>query len=395
MSQDNAAPLIAHVVYRFDIGGLENGVVNLINRLPRTGIRHAVIALTEVTQFRRRVERQDVQYFSLHKAPGHGIRLAPRLYRLFRDLRPAIVHTRNLAALEASFPAWMAQVPLRVHGEHGWDVSDLCGANWRNRLTRKLYQPFVSQYVAMSVHLERYLVERIGVEPRRVAQIYNGVDTARFTPPAARGAIEGCPFNDADCWFIGTVGRMEAVKDQATLARAFARACSLDAGAADQMRLVIVGDGAERARVERILREAGCADRAWLPGARDDVASVLNGFDCFVLPSLAEGISNTILEAMATGLPVIASDVGGNPELVVHGVTGQLVPAGDVEALAEAMLALWRNRGAAGTLGRAARQAVERRFSLERMAADYARLYDGLLRRQPASGSLRAAPPSA
>jgi sugar transferase (PEP-CTERM/EpsH1 system associated) len=389
-------PLIAHVVYRFDIGGLENGVVNLINRLPCASFRHAVIALTEVSEFQRRIERADVRYVSLQKGPGHGVKLTPKLYALFRELRPAIVHTRNLAALEASLPAWLARVPVRIHGEHGWDVSDLNGVNWRNRLARRLYRPFVSHYVAMSAHLERYLSGRIGIAPARIAQIYNGVDTARFAPPASRTRIDGCPFDPAGCWLVGTVGRMEAVKDQATLARAFARACALEPLAARQMRLAIIGDGAERQRVLQIVRDEGCVDRAWLPGARNDVDAILKGFDCFALPSLAEGISNTILEAMATGLPIVATAVGGNPELVDDGATGRLVPASDVEAMANALLALWRDRRYAASLGRAARRAVERRFSVERMVAEYGRLYEGLLHRAPSSASrLRAAPPSA
>jgi sugar transferase (PEP-CTERM/EpsH1 system associated) len=388
-------PLIAHVLFRFDIGGLENGVANLINRLPAAQFRHAVIALTEVTDFRRRIEQPDVEFVSLHKSPGHGIKQAPRLYRIFRTLRPAIVHTRNLAALEASAPAWLAGVPIRMHGEHGWDVSDLSGGNARNRLTRRLYRPFVSQYVAMSADIERYLAHRIGISPERIAQIYNGVDTARFAPPSTRAAIESCPFDPRACWLVGTVGRMQAVKDQATLARAFARACALDPQAAAQMRLAIVGDGPEREPVLQILRDAGCLDRAWLPGARNDVASMLKGLDCFVLPSLSEGISNTILEAMATGLPVVATRVGGNPELIEHGVSGLLVRPGDVEGLAETLLALWRGRDRARAIGSAARKGVERSFSLERMVGDYARLYQGLLDRTTVTaGRLHAAPPS-
>ncbi|MET1081684.1 MAG: glycosyltransferase, partial [Burkholderiales bacterium] len=124
MSAHDSPLLVAHVVYRFDVGGLENGVVNLLNRLPYERFRHAVIALTEVTEFRRRVQRDDVQYLALNKRPGHGAKLWPALYRAFRALRPDIVHTRNLAPLEACVPAWFAGVPVRVHGEHGWDVGD-------------------------------------------------------------------------------------------------------------------------------------------------------------------------------------------------------------------------------------------------------------------------------
>ena len=167
MSGQDDRLLIAHVVYRFDIGGLENGVVNLLNRLPAERFRHAVVAMTEVTDFRSRVQRDDVQYVSLRKPPGQGFRIWPALYRLFRSMRPHIVHTRNLAPLEACLPAWAAGVPVRVHGEHGWDVGDLDGSNRGHRLARRLYRPFVSHYVALSSHIEQYLREAVGVPAER------------------------------------------------------------------------------------------------------------------------------------------------------------------------------------------------------------------------------------
>ena len=180
-----ARPLIAHIVYRFDIGGLENGVVNLINRLPESSWRHAVVALTEVSPaFAKRVQRPDVQYLSLRKPPGHLLKLYPRLMRLFRELRPAVVHTRNLAALEAVVPAWAVGVPARIHGEHGRDAIDPDGARRRYQWVRRAYSPFVSRYVAVSEDLERYLRDRVGIAADRILQLYNGVDTERFHPGA-------------------------------------------------------------------------------------------------------------------------------------------------------------------------------------------------------------------
>jgi sugar transferase (PEP-CTERM/EpsH1 system associated) len=385
----DARPLVAHVVYRFDTGGLENGVVNLINRLPPESYRHAIIALTEITDFRARVVRDDVRFVALHKPPGHGYQVFPRLYRVLRDLAPTIVHTRNLAALEAAAPAWLAGVPARVHGEHGRDVGDLDGSNRRYRRVRRLYRPFVSRYVALSKDLEDYLYHAIGVAKDRVVQIYNGVDTERFAPaPEGRATIDGCPFGGAAHWLVGTVGRMQEVKDQLTLARAFVRAVR-ECGA-DRLRLVMVGDGPLRSEAERALSDAGFRHLAWLPGERADIAEILRGLDCFVLPSLAEGVSNTILEAMASGLPVIATRVGGNPELVDEGTTGRLVPAADDAAMADAIVACFRDPATARRHGQAARQAAVQRFSLDRMVGDYRSLYDGLLRsatlRQPARG---------
>jgi len=177
------APLIIHVVYGFSVGGLENGVVNLINRLPARAWRHAVVSLTEVDQaFAARVTRTDVGLIALRKARGHALPLYPRLVQLFRRLKPAIVHTRNLAALEASVPAWLARVPVRVHGEHGRDVNDLDLTRTRYQRVRKMFSPFVTRYVALSPDLAQYLQVRVGIGAARITQIYNGVDTERFRP---------------------------------------------------------------------------------------------------------------------------------------------------------------------------------------------------------------------
>jgi glycosyltransferase involved in cell wall biosynthesis len=120
-------------------------------------------------------------------------------------------------------------------------------------------------------------------------------------------------------------------------------------------------------------------DLTWLPGERNDVADILRGLDCFVLPSLSEGISNVILEAMASGLPVIATAVGGNPELIKAGCTGQLVPAADHEAMARAIIAYAQCPGLARSAGSMGRIEVERRFSMNAMTRAYRDLYDRLL----------------
>ena len=374
MRSDGRA-LVLHLVYRFDTGGLENGVVNLINRM--TGWRHAVVALTEaVPAFCARVERDDVRFYSLHQPPGHGFRSWPALLRILRELQPQVVHTRNLAALEMQVAAWWAGVPLRVHGEHGRDAEDLHGLSRKHQWLRRLYRPFVHHYVALSRDLERYLVDTIGFSRAAVTQITNGVDIDCFAPAPVPQRAPGCPFTEPGLCLAGTVGRMQTVKAQPLLARAFVAALAQRPHLRATLRLVMVGNGPLKAECEQILADAGVTDLAWLPGERSDVPAVMQGLDLFVLPSLAEGISNTILEAMACGLPVVATAVGGNADLVDDGVTGQIVPPGDVPALADA-LCRWADdapaRRAAGVVGRAR---VEAQFSLPAMVAAYQRVYE-------------------
>lgn len=373
-------PLVMHVLYSFDVGGLENGVVNLINHMAPERFRHVVVALAQCApDFCQRVQRADVEFISLHKPPGHGIKLYTRFYRLCRQLRPAIVHTRNLAALEFAVPAALAGVPARVHGEHGWDSSDPGGTQRKYQLLRRGYSPLVNRYVALSGQIESYLTERVGIAASRVERICNGVDTLRFRPASTRQAVAGSPFEDPDLVIVGTVGRLQTVKDQLNLVRAVAIARGQgEAGA--RLRLVIAGDGPQRAEVEAEIAATGIGDITWLAGARSDVPEVMRALDIFALPSQAEGISNTILEAMASGLPVVATEVGGNAELVVEGETGALVPAQDPHAMAQALLRYTADAALRQSHGTAGRQRVERNFSIDNMVARYTRLYEQLLR---------------
>ena len=375
-----ARPLIAHVVYRFDVGGLENGVVNLINNLPPERYDHAVIALTDVTDFRRRIVRDDVRYHALKKQPGHGVAVYRRLYALFREWQPAIVHTRNLAASEAQIPAALARVPIRIHGEHGWDMHDIGSGKTSHRWQRKLLRPFVHRYVALSEEIRSYLTARVGVPADKIALICNGVDTRRFAPRAA--TEEARHFKGDGLFVVGTVGRLASVKNQVLLASAFVRACRSAPSLQRRLRLVIAGDGPARAEVEQVLESGLCSDLAWLPGERDDVPELMHQFDLFVLPSLAEGISNTILEAMASGLPVVATRVGGNAELVAEGSSGTLVASGDEHALADAIVHYTTHPQRVADEGRQARHLATTQFSIDTMVGRYANLYDTLLRQR-------------
>lgn len=376
-------PLVVHVMYRFDTGGLENGIVNLINHMPADAYRHAVLALTEVTDFRQRIQRADVQFIALHKPPGHGVWQYPRLFKLFRQLRPAIVHSRNLAALEVQVPAWAAGVPVRIHGEHGRDVNDVDGNNRTYQRVRRLYRPFVHHTVALSRDLADYLVTKTGFDPDKITQIYNGVDTARFCPaPGGTAPIAGCPFDPAQHWLIGTVGRMQVIKDQTMLAQAFVLAVQQAPQLAQRVRLVMVGEGPLRAQAQALLDQAGLTALGWLPGERHDVPDVMRGLHAFALPSLGEGISNTILEAMASGLPVVATAVGGNADLVQQPDTGFIVPAADPAAMAQQIIALASDPALARRMGQAARARVLERFSMQAMVAAYQQVYDRQLERR-------------
>ncbi len=367
-------PLVAHVVFRFDYGGLENGVANLINGLQAESFRHAVVALTTADGLRGRIARSDVGFHSLNKRPGKDPGAYLRLYRLLRDLRPAIVHTRNLGTIDGAVIACLAGVPYRIHGEHGWDVIDPEGTSSKYRALRRLANPAIDRFITVSQELECWLTTNVGIPAGKVQRICNGVDTDKFRPSehALRRLLPAAQF-PPEAIVVGTVTRFSAIKDPLNLVRAFIEARKTTA--AERLRLVMIGDGEVRHSAQAQLRDAGLAEAAWLPGSREDVAELMREMDIFVLGSRREGISNTILEAMATGLPVIATRTGGNSELVEHGVTGRLVPTEDALALANTLKDYVREREMRYSHGRAGRERAVREFSLRRMLSDYGALY--------------------
>jgi sugar transferase (PEP-CTERM/EpsH1 system associated) len=366
-------PLIVHVIYRLQVGGLENGVVNLVNHLPEQRFRHAIVCLADYTDMRERIARKDVPVIAMHKKPGQDFGMLWRLYRLFRRWRPSVVHTRNIGCLEAQLPAWLARVPWRVHGEHGWDVNDPDGSNTTYQWLRRLHAPLVHRFIPLSGHLDAYLQQTVGIKARKIKRIYNGVDIEHFHPGDSQVLPEG--FHAPGNLVFGTVGRMHGVKDQLNLARAFISLARIRPQQAARLRLVMIGDGPLRAECLQMLSEAGLAEFAWLPGARNDIPDILRSLDVFILPSQAEGISNTILEAMATGLPVIATRVGGNPELVTDGQSGLLPPPMDPEALAQAMCRYLDEPDLLSLHAKAGLQRVREHFSLQNMLERYAAIY--------------------
>ena len=378
---------ICHIILRLDFGGLENGLVMLINNMPAERYRHVIVCLERASDFRARIRRDDVAVHEIGKKPGKDLGAYGQVWRLLRDLRPDIVHTRNLPSVDMLAPARLAGVRALVHSEHGVDAAELAGMPLKYKMLRRLSRLVAGRYVAVSEDLARWLGTEIGVPRARVSVVYNGVDNTRFRPrreaDAPRETLFPPGFAPPGGFVVGTIGRLEEVKDQTTLVRAFLHALERRPSLRDVLRLAVIGDGRLRAEMEGLLEGAGAAPLAWMPGFRDDADALYRGFDLFVLPSRREGTSNTILEAMASGLPVVATDVGGNPDLVAAGETGRLVPTEDPRALAEAMLDYLDDRALAARHGAAGRDKVLRSFSVEAMVRGYGAVYDAVARREP------------
>ncbi len=371
-------PLIAHVVYHFGTGGMENGMVNLFNHLPPEQFRHVVICQSGYGEFRRRITAQSVEFYDLGKREGHDYSWMPRLYKLFSKLKPDILHTRNLNALEAQFVGAVWGVKGRVHGEHGRDMYDIDGTNWKYNLMRRAARRVVDQYIAVSQDLAGWLHDTVHVADERLNQIYNGVDQEKFHPrQGPRPDVGISEFFSGATFVIGSVGRIAKVKDFPTLVRAFIKLCQQSENSAGY-RLVIVGGGPVRDECQAMVDAAGLGTQVYLAGDRSDTDDWLRTFDVFVLPSLGEGISNTILEAMASGLPIIATRVGGTPELIEEGISGLMWTPGDADTLTGILAEYANDPLRCEHQGKAARTRIETQFSWYKAAAAYQAIYEKL-----------------
>ncbi|XYJ10754.1 TIGR03088 family PEP-CTERM/XrtA system glycosyltransferase [Telluria sp. B2] len=368
-------PLVVHLIYRLDFGGLETLLVDCINHMPPERYRHAIVCLTGYTDFADKITRPGVALYALDKQPGLGLGIHVKLFKLLRQLRPAVLHTYNFACAEYAAPAWLAGVPVRVHAEHGRDASDPQGLNRKHNFLRRALVPFIDRYVPVSHDLHRWLKDVVGIPAPKAELIMNGVDTVRFAPQLPAAAT---PWAGEDVFVIGTVGRLQDVKDQASLIEAFALLCARRPEQRARLRLAIVGDGPLRDKLAQKAQDAGVLELTWFPGARNDIPELMRSFDVFALSSIAEGTPVTLLEAMACGLPVVATKVGGIPEVVQDGVNGALVPASNPQALAEALDLYAADPARVGAHGAAARLNIERHYSVAAMVGAYTALYDRL-----------------
>ena len=357
---------VGHVLLSLRAGGLENGVVNVINGLDRREFLSTACCLQSAGEFARRITDERCRILEFGLRPGNDLRLVWRLARAFRALHLDIVHTRNAEAFfYGALAARLAGVPAVVHSEHGRTFPE----KWhRALLQRRLLRSTASAF-AVSRELAGQMVTQIGVAPGTFKVIYNGVDTAKFSGAARRGHGERHEI------LIGSVGRLAAVKNYAMLLQAVAR-LPQDL----PWRLVLIGDGPERGNLQHLIGQLGIGARVSLLGHRDDVAELLGDLDIFVLPSVSEGMSNTLLEAMAAGVAVAASDVGGNREIIEAGRSGVLFAPGDPLAAARAIQQLASDAQLRGRLASAGAQRALTTFSLRTMLSAYEDLYRSVWR---------------
>jgi sugar transferase (PEP-CTERM/EpsH1 system associated) len=370
--RDNGPVRVMHLLHTLGVGGMEVGITKLVNSLDPSRVSSSICSCCPGDSLKQRL-RHDIRLFEFNRRQGNDPVLVARLCRLLRRERPHVLHTHKWATLcEGVIAARLSGVPLIVHGEHG----TLETRAHNIRLQRWIWGR-VDQVLSVSSRLAERIARDVGFPLERIKVIRNGVDLSRFKPgarAAARAAL-GLPL---DGLVIGTVGRLVPVKDQRTLLEAL----SLVQNHRVPFSAVLTGTGPLRDTLVAQANTLGLGDVYFL-GNRFDVERVLAAYDVFVLSSESEGLSNTIQEAMACGLPVVATRVGGADELVDETRSGFLVPPRDPVALAEAILCLALDRSRRESMGAAGRRRAEACFGLDRMVREYETMYLNLARRMP------------
>ncbi|MGQ9630360.1 MAG: glycosyltransferase family 4 protein [bacterium] len=258
---------------------------------------------------------------------------------------------------------WLASLAARLMGVRGVLLNRNVTLPMKHRwLDRFLLNVLVDRVVAVSEAIKRGLVENMGLDPRRVEVIYSSREMNEFSSPIQSSIREELAIPE-DAPLIGIVSRLDPLKGHAVLIRAMAKVVE----EIPEAKLLIVGCGGEEEALRALVRELGLSDSVVFAGFREDVPRVLRALDVFTRPSLEEGLGSAIIEAMAAGRPVVATREGGIPELVEDGRTGLLVPPGDVDGLADALIFILRNRGAARDMASKAREFAERNFSADSM----------------------------
>ena len=364
---------IMHVVDTLRKGGLENGLVNLIEHMDPAEFEHVVLTIRGLGPNRDRLPER-VRVECLGKKPGSRSQVGV-LAQAIRRLKPDIVHSRNWPAIDAVLAGRWARGCFLVHSEHGIETDASVREPRRRTWLRRLAFELADRVVSVSHQLRDFHAMRTGFAASRISVIHNGVNDRRFHPDALqRTAVRKELGVGEDEFCVGCVANLLPVKDHMTLLRALEHADQ----AFRKWRLLLVGDGAERPRLEEFVRAHPSWDsRVHFLGTSNRVPELLAAMDVYVLPSVNEGINNSLLEAMASERPVIATATGGNPEIVIDGESGLLFPVGDSAGLSEKLLMLEKERELRLKLGQQARSRVCREFSMDSMVHNYQELYSG------------------
>jgi len=374
---------VVHVIQNIHYGGMEKLLTDIVQHIDKTRFDLHVLAL----QYLGRYSRDIAGHATLHLGPKMSrlSMLRPAaLAACIAKLQPDIVHTHSGVWYKAARAARLAGVPQLVHTEHGVQPENPLPRFLDRRAAR-----LTDTLVAVSQPLRTDMVKRLRLPESRIVVIRNGVDTQAFHPRTPSGAVYRALGLQPDQPIVGSIGRLESVKGYDVVIEAFGQLCRRRR---DRPVLVIAGEGSVRPELETLIARLGLRDRVFLLGWRDDALDLYAHFRCFVLGSWSEGTSVSLMEAMSCAVAPVVTAVGGNPDVLGPDLVQQLVPAGDVDALATCIDSTL-DPEAARCIGQKARRRVETNFGLGGMVRAYESIYLGeraTSPQQPASARVDA-----
>jgi len=359
---------LLHIIPSMNIGGREKVVLDLAEHIDKSQLDVEIACLGPKGAFYEKFKRLGVNLHFFNKHPGFDIRLFGLLKRFLTSEKYQVVNCHNPGALiYGAVGAMLAGISTVINTEHGYGTE----ISRRKILMETLLRNRITATVAVSKDLKNKLGSHYLANPEKIVTIHNGIPCDTKQPTVDKAVVKRCLGIEPDDYVVGTVGRLEPVKDQKTLLEAF----SILHRKKTNTRLMIVGDGKERQNLQRTADRLNLNDSIVFTGERNDVDHLLRGMDVFVLPSLSEGISITLLEAMREEVPVIATSVGGNVEVVEDNTSGFLVLPGSPDTIAERLLLLLSNRKVADSMRKNAKRRLINEFSIVTCAEKYETLY--------------------
>jgi len=364
-----------HAVLDMDIGGLQRLISETTMVMNRELFHIEVVCYDQLGCFAEYLKDNGIEVTLLQKNQKRADLLYPlRLAKFLKQKKVDILHMHPGAFVFGCLAGAMVRTPALVYTEHGRAVVEEKVRLIEDRISGF----FVDRMIAVSRDLEKYLVEVVHLPAQKICTVINGIRTEKFQRREKSEQILK-EFNiSGDCKVIGTVSRLDAVKDQLNMIKAF----QLVNEKIPDSKLLLVGEGLMREKLTEYIEQNKLNEKVIITGLRGDVPEMLNIFDLFVLSSLSEGTSVSLLEAMAARLPAVVTNVGGNPDIIDHGINGLVVEPKDTRALAGAMLEILKDSDKYERFSRAAIEKVEKDYSIEKMVNTYTEIYFQILRKK-------------
>ncbi len=366
---------LLHVALDMGIGGLQRLIAEMAMAMHNEQFSIEVCCFDRLGQFAEILQKRGIRVTLLQKNQNRFDPLYPfRLMRFLRQNKIDILHMHSGTFLFGSVAGWLANTPATIYTDHGRFLIEPRIRLIEDRISGLL----IDRIIAVSGELEKYLVEKVHLPADKICTVINGIRTTEFSRSAKPERLRD-EFKISDsCKVIGTVGRLDGVKDQLTMIKAF----QIVHSRIPDSKLFIVGDGPMREELSEFIMRENLGDLVVITGERKDIPDILSFFDIFFLSSLSEGTSIALLEAMASGLPSVVTDVGGNPAIIDNNIDGILVKTGDIKGMGEEIVNLLKDDARYKMISNNAFMKVKKEYSLERMIENYTEIYLELLKRK-------------